>query len=159
MNMTERSSQGQSSQTLHFPARFESLAVVGEFVGLAAKECGFEPSDVYDVQLAVDEACSNIIEHAYGGECHEDIECTCQIADETLTVVLEDCGRPFNPLDVPAPNLNADLKERNGGGLGLYFMRHLMDLVSFQFIPDKTNHNGRNVLIMVKHNKGKEKSS
>jgi serine/threonine-protein kinase RsbW len=157
--MTERSSQGQSSQTLHFPARFESLVGVSEFVGLAAKECGFDTADVYDVQLAVDEACSNIIEHAYGGECHDDIGCTCQIADETLTVVLEDCGRPFNPLDVPAPNLKADLNDRNGGGLGLYFMRQLMDKVSFQFIPDKANHNGRNVLTMVKHSRGKEKTS
>jgi serine/threonine-protein kinase RsbW len=157
--MTEQSSQGQTNQTLRFPARFESLAEVSEFVGLAAKECGFDPSEIYDVQLAVDEACSNIIEHAYGGECHEDIECICQIADETLTVVLEDCGRPFNPVDVPSPNLKADLDDRNGGGLGLYFMRQLMDLVSFEFIPNKINHNGRNVLTMVKHGKGKEKVS
>lgn len=156
--MTDRLLNNQPTHALHFPARFESLAQVDEFVGLAARECGFDDSGVYDVQLAVDEACSNIIQHAYGGECQEDIECTCRIANRELTVVLEDSGKPFNPQDVPNPNLTASLNDRNEGGLGLYFMRHLMDSVSFQFIPDKRNNCGRNILTMVKRAKNKEKA-
>ena len=158
-NMTNQFSKDQSTHTLYFPASFESLALVSVFVGQAAKECGLEDAGIFDVQLAVDEACSNIIEHAYGGECQEDIECTCEIVNEELKVVLEDCGRPFNPLDVPNPNVDASLNDRKGGGLGLYFMRQLMDEVSFQFIPAKMNHSGRNVLTMVKRAKGKEKTS
>jgi serine/threonine-protein kinase RsbW len=157
--MTNQFSKDQSTQSLNFPARFESLAIVSAFVGQAAKECGLEEAGIFDVQLAVDEACSNIIEHAYGGECQDDIECTCEIANDELKVVLEDCGRPFNPVDVPSPNVDASLDDRKGGGLGLYFMRQLMDEVNFQFIPGEMNHGGRNILTMIKRSKGKEKTS
>ncbi len=97
------------------------------------------------MQLAVDEACSNIIEHAYGGEGRGDIESTCRIHSDGLTLILRDHGRPFNPNSVPPPNLHSSLEERNARGLGLYFMRELMDEVHFEFTPDSGN-----VLTMVK---------
>ena len=99
------------------------------------------------MQLAVDEACSNIVEHAYGGEGRGDIECTCRVNDEGLTVILQDCGRPFDPSLVPEPNASPNLDDETctGGGLGLYFMRQLMDEVRFEFTPDSGN-----VVTMVK---------
>ena len=51
-----------------FPGRYASLAEIGEFIGLAAQAAGFDSKDVYAIKLAVDEACTNIIEHGYGGE-------------------------------------------------------------------------------------------
>ena len=62
-----------------FPARFSMLDEVRDFVKLAAEACGLDAKAVYSVQLAVDEAFTNVVEHAYGGECEEDIECTCQV--------------------------------------------------------------------------------
>ncbi len=134
-----------TSQTLTFPGRFDSLAAISEFVVRAAEAAGFDAHAIYAVQMAVDEACSNIIEHAYGGEGHGTIECTCRIKDDELTVTLRDHGRPFDPTSVPEPDLHASLEERSGGGLGLYFMRQLMDEVHFEFTPDPGN-----VLTMVK---------
>ena len=95
--------------------------------------------------MAVDEACCNIIEHAYGGEGRGDVECSCRVNDEGLTVTLRDRGRPFDPSGVPEPDLQADLEDRDVGGLGLYFMRKLMDEVRFEFTPGAGN-----ALTMVK---------
>jgi serine/threonine-protein kinase RsbW len=95
--------------------------------------------------MAVDEACTNIIEHAYGGEGRGDIECTCQIESDRLIVRLCDHGRPFDPSSVPEPDINASLEERTEGGLGLFLIRKLMDEVHFEFTAESGN-----VLTMVK---------
>lgn len=132
-------------QTRIFPARYESLSAIDSFVADAARRAGFSSCTVYQVQLAVDEACSNIIEHAYGGEGQGVIECTWRIQGEGLTVVLRDYGRSFDPESVPDPHLEAGLAERTGGGLGLYFIRQIMDEVRFEF-----NSEGGNILTLVK---------
>jgi serine/threonine-protein kinase RsbW len=141
--------QVNGSQTRAFPGRFDSLAAIGEFVSRAAEAAGLDARAVYSVQMAVDEACSNIIEHAYGGEGRGNIECTCRVDDDGLTVVLRDEGRFFDPTSVPTPDLHANLEDRTGGGLGLYFMRQLMDEVHFEFTPGSGN-----LLTMVKRKGG-----
>jgi len=134
-----------------FPGRFESLAEIGEFIKQAAEAAGLNERATYEVELAVDEACSNIIEHAYTCDDdsppseRDDIQCTCRIGDEGLTIVLRDYGRPFDPQSVPEPDRDADLEEREVGGLGLYLMHRLMDEVDFEFTSDDGN-----VLTMVK---------
>jgi serine/threonine-protein kinase RsbW len=95
--------------------------------------------------MAVDEACANIIEHAYGGEGRGDIECTCQIDGDGLLVRLCDQGRPFDPSSVPEPDINGSLEERQEGGLGLFLIRKLVDEVRFEFTPGSGN-----VLTLVK---------
>ena len=131
-----------TSQT--FPGRFDSLTAISEFVTRAARVAGLDTRAVYAVQLAVDEACSNIIEHAYGGAGRGDIECTCRTNDDGLTVILRDHGRPFDPTSVPEPDLHVCLEDCKGNGRGLYFMRQLMDEVRFALTDSG------NVLTMVK---------
>ena len=134
-----------TEETRTFAGRYASLAAIGQFIAEAAEAAGFAAPAVHEVELAVDEACSNIIEHAYGSEGRGDIEVTYRINDKGLTVILRDRGHPFDPNSVAAPDLEAPLEERNGGGLGLHFMRHLMDEVRFDF----TSNSG-NVLTMFK---------
>ena len=134
-----------TEQTTSFPGRFDSLAAIGEYVTRAAEAAGLDARSVQGVELAVDEACSNIIEHAYGGEGRGDIEVTYRIDGDGLTVLLRDYGSPFNPDGVPEPDLQAPLEERDAGGLGLHFMRQLMDQVRFEFTAGAGN-----VLTMVK---------
>lgn len=133
-----------------FVAQFAVLDDVREFVGQEAEACGLSAAAVYGVQLAVDEAFTNIIEHAYGGECQDEIECVCQCNSNSLVVTLIDCGRPFDPKDVPDPDLDSDLEDRQVGGLGLYFMRKMMDEVDFNFVPNPQGDTGCNLLKMVK---------
>jgi anti-sigma regulatory factor (Ser/Thr protein kinase) len=147
--------QTESIRSIVLTAQFENLDYVREFVGQAAVDSGMKPSAVYAVQLAVDEAFSNIIEHAYGGECLENVQCSCEITKETLVVKLHDCGQSFQPGKVPAPDLTADLQNRKIGGLGLYFMRQLMDDVDFVFTIDPETGRPCNILKMVKHRESK----
>lgn len=133
------------TQTMTFPGHFDSLARIGKFVARAAAAAGFGATAAYAVEMAVDEACTNIIEHAYGGEGRGDIECSCRVNRHGLTVTLRDYGRPFDPSRVPEPDINASLEERKEGGLGLYLIRKLVDEVHFEFTPDSGN-----ILTMVK---------
>ncbi len=137
-------------ETRILTALFENLDTVREFVGEAALRCGLNASAIYAVQLAVDEAFSNIIEHAYGGESQENIECTCQIMTTGLAITLRDCGKPFDPTVVPDPDLEADLEDRDIGGLGLFFIRQLMDEIHFTFASDAQTGKQCNVLRMIK---------
>ncbi len=102
-------------------------------------------SDTYSIELAIDEACTNIIEHAYQGENRGDIECTCESNDVCLTVVIRDHGKPFDPSSVVTPNLDADIDKRVVGGLGVFLMKQSMDEVHFEALGEAGN-----VLTMVK---------
>jgi serine/threonine-protein kinase RsbW len=140
----------RSKRSIILAAQFENLDRVREFVAESAEECGLEPAAVYAVQLAVDEAFSNIVEHAYGGESDEKIECICQIVGQDLEVTLIDCGKPFDPSLVPGPNLDAELEDREVGGLGLYFIFQLMDEVHFSFTKKLELGKNCNLLRMIK---------
>jgi serine/threonine-protein kinase RsbW len=128
-----------------FPGRYTSLADISEFIAQAAQEAGFDSKDIYTVKLAVDEACTNIIEHGYGGEGIGKIECYYSFDTEALTIKLRDWGGTFDPNDVPDPDFNVPLENLQPRGAGLYFMRKLMDKVQFSF-----NEKEGNQLIMVK---------
>jgi serine/threonine-protein kinase RsbW len=129
----------ESQLTITLPGRFQSLETLCKFVVQSAEAAGLDPSDIYAVQVSVDEAFSNIVEHAYGGGSQLDVECTCHIDDENLVVMLRDHGMPFDPSAVKAPRLGVCLDDRESGGLGLYFMHRLMDEVRFEFDPESGN--------------------
>src|SRR5258706_3189076 len=129
-----------------FIARFESLDAIREFVVDAAHQAGLDEKEVYNVQLAADEAASNIIEHAYEGVSDGQIEISTDIEDASLRIVMREQGKPFDPEEIAAPDVSAKLEDRLVGGLGLFFMRKLMDEVHFQYSPESGN-----VLTMLKH--------
>jgi len=114
-----------------FSAYFSNLDDIREFVGDFARSDGFSDKEIYSIQLAVDEACTNVIEHAYGGEGDSILEIRCDVSNEVLTVIIRDWGKPFDPSIVPEPKLDESLFERRIGGLGVYLMRKLMDTVGY----------------------------
>lgn len=127
------------SDTRVFPAKFSSLSEIGRFASQSAADAGLSDRAVYAVEMAVDEACSNIIEHAYLGGEYGEIECTFCTSPHRLTVVLRDHGAPFDPTLVSEPDLSAKLHNRSRGGLGIYFVRKLMDRVEYRYEPGKGN--------------------
>jgi serine/threonine-protein kinase RsbW len=133
-------------QTMQFAAKFEYLDEIREFVGDIARAGKFSEKDIYNIQLASDEAASNIIEHAYEGVSNGVLEISCGFKSGVLTIILVDHGESFDPSEVPMPNLKADLSERKIGGLGLYLMRKLMDEVYYDADPK----NSRNTLTLIK---------
>jgi serine/threonine-protein kinase RsbW len=126
-------------QTVQFAAKFEFLDEIRDFVGKIARESGFGDKDVYNIQLATDEAASNIIEHAYENKSDEVLELSCDVQRDMIKIILTDRGEPFDPSEIPLPDLKADLSDRKIGGLGIFLMRKLMDEVHYESNADKSN--------------------
>jgi len=131
-------------QSVQFSAQFEFLDEIREFVGDIARAGGFGAKDIYNIQLAADEAASNIIEHAYEGVNNGVLEISCGMRDGAITIIMVDHGESFDPSAIPLPDLKADLSERKIGGLGIFLMRKLMDEVHYEV------QNSGNVLTMIK---------
>ena len=132
-------------QFVRFDAKFEFLDEIRDFVGDVARKGGFSNKDVYNIQLATDEAASNIIEHAYEGVPNGVLDLACNMEKDIIKIILIDYGVPYDPSVVPMPDIKADLSERKIGGLGIFLMRKLMDEVHYEPRADKSN-----VLTMTK---------
>jgi len=132
-------------ETATFPGNYYSLEAIRNFYKSGAEQAGLDEKAVYEVQLAVDEAASNIIDHAYGGENLGKIECSYRASNGELEIIIRDFGKPFDPGLVNSPDLQKNLNNRKVRGLGLHFMNSLMDSVEFSF-----NGHGGNILTMVK---------
>lgn len=131
--------------TRTFLARFEFLDEIRDFVADVARQGGFSDKEIYSLQLAADEAASNIVEHAYADVNNGEIRISCDLRGRDIIITMHDDGKSFNPSNVKAPNLKADLSERQIGGLGIYLMRKLMDEVRYESKPG-----GGNLLTMRK---------
>jgi serine/threonine-protein kinase RsbW len=122
-----------------FLACYDSLADISKYVQAAAQQAGLDQKATYAVQLAVDEACCNIIDHAYGGEGNGDIQCSVKVGSDALTIVLVDHGRPYQPDEVKQPKLDLPISKVKRRGAGLYLMAQMMDKVSYESTPEATN--------------------
>jgi serine/threonine-protein kinase RsbW len=127
--------------------RYDSIPMIGQFVAEAAQAARLDPDSVFHCQVAVDEACTNIIEHAYSEQGDGNIEITCLVEDGRCTIEIVDHGEPFNPDSVPEPRIGGNLDDIEPGGIGLYLMRRLMDEIRFDF------EGSANKLTMVKTRK------
>lgn len=121
------------------PSDLANLQRIAQFVTDAALRLGLTAQQAFEVQMATDEACANVIQHAYGPGMPGDIGITCEMDGDDLAVTIRDSGRPFDAGEVPAPDLTCSLEDRQIGGLGLYFMRTLMDRVIFRHDPHTGN--------------------
>ncbi len=102
------------------------------------------PEVVADMQIAMDEVLTNITEYAYTDNTEHKIHVCLRVLDNVLEAVIEDDGAPFDPLAIPEPDVSAPLHERRVGGVGIHFVRKLMDEVTY----DRAG--GRNRLVLRK---------
>lgn len=110
----------------------EQIPLAGEFVADIARNAGLDERGIYHCQLAIDEACTNIIEHGYGmNGADRVIQLICRVDSQFLTITILDNSSAFNPLERPDPDPRMPLEERATGGWGIYFIKKLMDGVSY----------------------------
>lgn len=118
-------------------AYLESLSEFREFIKEhCASIPGVTDEVLYDVQLAVDEACTNIISHGYAGLDAGSIILDLDLHPDKLIVTLTDFGHSFEPSSAPVPDVNAPIEERELGGFGLFFIQQAMDDMSYQVTED-----------------------
>jgi len=125
--------------TKTFRGNFKNLAPISDFIISQVENAGFTANEIYAIQTAVDEACANIIDHAYGGEDIGDIKIDVKKTKTGIQITLIDSGKPFNPNEVPEPDIRSPLEIRKERGLGVFFMRKLMDNVRFEFSKNEGN--------------------
>ena len=130
--------------TLSLPANLAHLTTIREFVVQSGRELDLEDEALFELQLAVDEACTNVIKHAYGGRGGM-IEVTVEPDEDGVRVVIRDWGKPFELQKIPVPDVTLPLEQRELGGLGLFLMHRLVDDIRFEFDTEKGN-----TLTMVK---------
>jgi anti-anti-sigma factor len=132
--------------SITLPADLEALAKISAFITDAAELAGLDERATWQVQLAVDEAATNVIQHAYDADDPGDLTLSWACTSDRFTITLRDYGRQFDPGAVPEPDITSPLEERQVGGLGIYLITRLMDEVRFDFHPQQGN-----VLTMVKY--------
>jgi serine/threonine-protein kinase RsbW len=117
--------------TLVVNASTGRLAEVRQFIAEKAEDFGFDEKQVSDIRLAVDEACTNIIKHAYQYDENQNVEIKIGLEDDKLWVSLIDTGAAFNPNKYSKPDLKRQMREKKRGGVGVYLIRKLMDKVEY----------------------------
>ena len=103
-------------------SRTENLTAVRDFISSVVKEVNIPQDITGDVVLAVDEACTNIIKHAYKFLPDGDINIKIKYSPKKIIVEITDHGTPFSPDTVPTPDLKKYFEEKRVGGLGMYLM-------------------------------------
>ncbi|NJN17053.1 MAG: anti-sigma factor antagonist [Oscillochloris sp.] len=127
-------------------ADLDALGKISAFITDAAELAGLDERATWQVQLAVDEAATNVIQHAYDEDTPGELTLGWSCENNRFVITLRDNGRSFDPAGVPPPDIYSSLEERQVGGLGLYLITRLMDEVRFDFHPQEGN-----VLTMVKY--------
>ena len=124
---------------LRVKSKTENLSEIRDFVSGSARGAGIPEATVENIILAVDEACTNIIKHAYKLSPEGEIIIKIDYDEEKFTVMIIDYGKSFEPERVPLPDLQKYYREHRVGGLGMYLMKSLMDDVTYTSIPGKYN--------------------
>ena len=113
-------------------AQLQSLAQFRSLIKEAAHgHPEIDDQVVYDLQLAVDEACTNIITHGYAGMDPGSIIFSIEITAGKVVMTITDFGHEFEPSNAPMPDVTAELEDRPMGGFGLYFIYQTMDQVDY----------------------------
>jgi serine/threonine-protein kinase RsbW len=97
------------------------------------------------LEMAVDEACSNVMEHAYGLDSTKEVSIRAMVDDRALRIVVVDNGKGFDPSAVEQKKLEDLISAKRTGGLGMRLMKSFMDEVHYAMIPGVKNE-----LTMVK---------
>jgi serine/threonine-protein kinase RsbW len=136
------------------PAGFKVKAILENIpramacVRNSAQSAGFAGKQLCQIEMAVDEACANVVDHAYEQMEVGDMEVSCSLNEQDLIICVRDWGRSFNLDEIPDPDVEAPLEDRTLGGLGLYLIKQIMDRVQYTADPEAGN-----VLLMVKKRK------
>jgi len=125
--------------SLQVPSSTENLALIRDFVTSIGEQSGLGADELPKLELAVDEACANVIEHAYGHDKTQQVTIRATFDADEIRIEVVDSGRGFDPDEVPEQDLARLIKERKTGGLGMRLIRSLMDEVHYELQPGEKN--------------------
>lgn len=124
---------------LKIPSETDNLELIREFVSKVATKVGFGDDDINKIELAIDEACTNVVKHAYKDKNEKTIGIAIKLDYDRFTVVVTDTGKGFDIKKLKTPDMKEYLAEMRVGGLGIYLIHSLMDEVHFDIKPGVKN--------------------
>lgn len=131
--------------TIQVPSSTRNLAIIREFIARVGEQSGLSERALGELELAVDEACTNVIEHAYGHDSTKEVVIRAMFDEEEIRIEVIDTGRGFEPDQIESLEVDELVEKRRTGGLGMRLMKTLMDEVHYELEPGKKNE-----LIMIK---------
>lgn len=133
--------------TITLPANLDSLYESMSFVVSHARNLGFDDEKIGEIKLALEEVLVNIYKYAYrNSDLDGTVEITCKLSDaQDFVIQIIDSGVPFDILTVQEPDVTAEIDDREIGGLGIFFVRRLVDDVRYR------REGGENILTLMLH--------
>lgn len=122
----------------------EEISKLPLFIEELGDELGLSPELIFNINLVLEEAISNVVLYAYPKEEHEIITLTAKKIENQLIFILTDSGKEFDPTQIPDADITLSAEERSIGGLGIFLIRQIMNRVEYQRID------GKNVLTLGK---------
>ncbi|SDL38727.1 serine/threonine-protein kinase RsbW [Maridesulfovibrio ferrireducens] len=124
-------------------ADLSELKILAEKIENFGQQNEIPEKNIFEVNLVLDELFTNLVSYGCFSDSHSfDIELI--LKDGVMFIEINDDGKPFNPLDIPEPEIQCDCDERRIGGLGIHFMRKMMDSIEYEL------GNGKNILKLTK---------
>ncbi len=124
--------------------RLADLDVLCTHLASFCESCGIAKKQKFEINLALDELFTNIINHGFDDDAEHQIHVTCARNDDIVKITIRDDGIPFNPLEAPQPDLNCTFIDREIGGLGIHLIKAYIDEIDYQRDADA------NVLTLTK---------
>ncbi len=134
----------ENKQELIVAADTKQIPVISEFIADLMATSGFDLKKIFEVQLAAEEACTNIALYAYrggGGSIH----IIALVREDRLELIIADEGMPFDPTSRIISISTADVEQRPIGGLGIALIKSAVDGISYEF------KDGKNILRLIKN--------
>lgn len=129
---------------LQVPSSTENLSMIRDFISRVGARAGLDDNQVAFIALAVDEACANVIEHAYKEDPTHEVTVRAVVDESNLQLEIIHVGESFDPTEIKPKPVEQLVKERRSGGLGLRIIRTVMDDIEYQISDEK------NILKMTK---------
>lgn len=122
--------------SLSVKASTGQIATVRNFVAQHALNFGFNENEVENIRLAVDEAFTNIIKHAYNYDSSKSVDIKLQRQGNLFSISMYDHGEPFDTSNYSIPNVQQQIKAKKRGGVGVYLIKQLMDTIDYNRYED-----------------------
>jgi serine/threonine-protein kinase RsbW len=129
------------------PGDISYLHRIRDFIAGIATEVGIDQQDIDNIELAVDEACTNVIEHGYApDDPNKEITVRMEINTSKLVLTVIDHAKPFDILQYKPRDIKELKQEGKDGGLGIRLIKRIMDTIDY-----RTTSDGYNELVMTKY--------
>jgi anti-sigma regulatory factor (Ser/Thr protein kinase) len=118
--------------TFELKNRLADLDVLCEHLASFCESCGITKKQKFEINLALDELFTNIINHGFDDDAEHKIRVTCAHNEKIVEITIQDDGIAFNPLEAAQPDLECTFNDREIGGLGIHLIKAYIDQIDYQ---------------------------